>query len=154
MEIAGNKPSSKSQKCKERKGQRSKQRKTMQRKRVYIPLRDSNDPYFVKRRQEIDEDIKRNNENMTLEEINNLKVYLKIPITTRYSGDLTMFDKDKTHIVEGKEFCEKDIYGDSVRCWYVSTVFGAVEDKQDLINEIAECGCIPTLEEKAKGLFK
>ena len=58
MEIAGNKPLSKSQKCKERKGQR----KTKQRKRVYIPLRDSNDPYFVKRRQEIDEDIKRNNE--------------------------------------------------------------------------------------------
>ena len=82
-----------------------------------------------------------------------IKVYLKIPITTRYSGDLELFDKSKTHIVEGKEFCEKDIYGDSVCCWYVSTVFNAVEDKQWLIEEISECGCIPTIEERKKNLF-
>lgn len=44
----------------------------MQRKRVYIPLRDSNDPYFVKRRKEIDEEIKRNSmcEEQNIEEGN------------------------------------------------------------------------------------
>ena len=88
-----------------------------------------------------------------LQDILNLKVYLKIPITTRYSGDLSEFDKDKTHIIEGKEFCEKDIYGNPVCCWYISTVFGAVEDKQWLINEISECGCIPTIKERLQGLF-
>lgn len=89
-----------------------------------------------------------------LDAINNLKIYLKIPITTRYSGDLVEFDESKTHIVTGTEFCEKDIYGDDVCCWYVSTVFGAVKDKEWLISELAECGCIPTLMERKKGLFK
>lgn len=85
----------------------------------------------------------------------NLKVYLKIPITTEYSGDLQWFDESKTHIVEDKEFCETDKYGDKVCVWYVSTTFDAVklEDWQWLIEEIAECGCKPTTEEFCKKLF-
>ena len=84
-----------------------------------------------------------------------LKVYLKIPITTEYSGDLQWFDESKTHVVEGKEFCETDKYGDKVCVWYVSTTFDAVEleDWQWLIEEIAECGCKPTTEEFCKKLF-
>lgn len=92
---------------------------------------------------------------MTIEEklaqYDSLKVYLKIPMTTRYSGDLTNFKNP--HVVEGTEFCEKDIYGDDVRCWYVSTTMGDCDDKEWLIDEIAECGCIPTLKERMKKLF-
>lgn len=86
-----------------------------------------------------------------LAQYNNLKIYLKIPITTRYSGDLVNFKN--AHIVEGTEFCEKDIYGDDVCCWYVSTTMGDCDDKEWLISEIVECGCIPTLMERRKGLF-
>lgn len=86
-----------------------------------------------------------------LAEYDNLKVYLKIPITTRYSGDIVYFKN--AHIVEGTEFCEKDIYGDIVCCWYVSTTMGDCDDKEWLLNEIVECGCIPTLAEKMKKLF-
>ena len=53
---------------------------------------------------------------MTLEEINNIPIYLKIPITTQYSGELNWFPEDKIHLVEGKEFCETDGYGDKVCC--------------------------------------
>lgn len=92
---------------------------------------------------------------MTTEEklaaYDSLKVYLKIPITTRYSGDLSYFREP--HVVESDELYEKDIYGNDVRCWYVSTTFGDCDDKEWLINEIAECGCVPTLSEKRKGLF-
>lgn len=80
-----------------------------------------------------------------------LKIYLKIPITTRYSGDIHNFKK--AHIVEGSEFCEKDIYGNSVRCWYVSTTFADCEDKEWLMDEIIECGCKPTRMEFKKKLF-
>ena len=90
-----------------------------------------------------------------VEDFRKLKVYLKIPITTEYSGDLQWFDESKTHIVKGKEFCETDKYGDKVCVWYVSTTFDAVkqEDWQWLIEEIAECGCKPTTEEFCKKLF-
>lgn len=92
---------------------------------------------------------------MDLEEFKKLKVYLKIPITTEYSGDLQWFDESKTYIVVGNEFCETDKYGDKVCVWYVSTTFDAVkqEDWQWLIEEIAECGCKPTTEEFCKKLF-
>ena len=86
-----------------------------------------------------------------LAQYDSLKVYLKIPMTTRYSGDLTNFKNP--HVVEGTEFCEKDIYGDDVCCWYVSTTMGDCDDKEWLIDEIAECGCIPTLKERMKKLF-
>ena len=86
-----------------------------------------------------------------LAQYDNLKVYLKIPMTTRYSGDIGYFKN--AHIVEGTEFCEKDIYGDDVCCWYVSTTMGDCDDKEWLLNEIVECGCIPTLKEKFNKLF-
>jgi len=88
--------------------------------------------------------------------IDNFKVYLKIPMTTEYSDDLSFFDEEKRTVVEGTEFNEKDHFGDDVCCWYVSTVIGAVkeEDKQWLLSEISELGCNPSTEEVIKGLFK
>ena len=89
--------------------------------------------------------------------IDAIPIYFKIPITTRYSDELLNFPQDKgipVYVVEGKELCEKDIFGDACRCWYVSTVFGVSEDKEWLLKEIAELGCIPTYEEFSKGFFK
>lgn len=82
-----------------------------------------------------------------------IKLYFKIPITTRYSGDLCEFKPETTHIVQGTEFCEKDVYNNEVCCWYVTTTEESVEDKDFLKMEIEECGCVPTEEEFAKGLF-
>lgn len=87
-----------------------------------------------------------------LKEYDNLKIYLKIPITTRHSADISYFKPD-IHVVEGREACEKDIYGNDVCCWYVSAKFKDCDDKAWLINEISECGCIPTLMERKKKLF-
>lgn len=86
-----------------------------------------------------------------LRQYDNLKIYLKIPITTRHSDDISNFKN--AHIVEGKEFIEKDIYNNEVRCWYVSTTFKDCDDKEWLIEEISECGCVPTLQERKKGYF-
>lgn len=91
---------------------------------------------------------------MTMEEMNRIPIYFKIPITTRYSADLSYFDKKVTHVVQGTEFCEKDIYGDPCCCWYVSTIFGTSDDKEWLLKEIAELGYIPSMLDFRKGLFK
>ena len=91
---------------------------------------------------------------MTIDELNKVPIYFKIPMTTHYSGDLAEFDEKVTHIVEGTEFCETDRFGDKCCCWYVSTIFGTSDDKEWLLKEIAELGCVPTFEEFHKGLFK
>ena len=91
---------------------------------------------------------------MTKEELEKIPIYFKIPITTRYSADLIEFDPELTHVVAGEDYCEKDIYGNDCACWYVSSVFGAVKDKEWLLREIAECGYNPTIDDFEKGLFK
>jgi len=83
-----------------------------------------------------------------------IPIYFKIPITTKYSEDLSLFDKSVTNVVEGTEFCEKDPNGDSCCCWYVSTIFGTSDDKEWLLHEIAELGYNPTFVDFRKGLFK
>lgn len=80
-------------------------------------------------------------------------LYFKIPITTKYSGDLCEFNIKTTYVVQGREFCEKDIYNDDVCCWYITTTEESVKDKDFLKMEIEECGCVPTEEEFIKGLF-
>lgn len=90
----------------------------------------------------------------TLEHIENIPVYLKIPMTTHYSGDLAEFDKDLTHVVNGTDNNETDKFGDKCACYYVSTVFGTTTDKEWLIREIAELGYNPTFTDFKKGLFK
>jgi len=88
-------------------------------------------------------------------DIEHIPIYFKIPITTHYSGELSEFKKDSLiYVVTGEEFCEKDKFGDVCCCWYVSTVFGVSDDKEWLLKEIAELGCVPTFEEFRKGLFK
>jgi len=91
---------------------------------------------------------------MTLTELNKIPIYFKIPMTTHYSGDLAEFDEMVTHIVEGKEFCEIDKFGDKCCCWYVSTIFGTSNDKEWLLREIAELGYVPDIMDFRKGLFK
>lgn len=94
---------------------------------------------------------------MKYDNIDKIPIYFKIPITTEYSGELHEFQQDDNkpvYIVEGKEFCETDRYGDKCCCWYVSTVFGISDDKEWLLKEIAELGCVPTIGEFNKGLFR
>ena len=88
-------------------------------------------------------------------EADKIPIYFKIPMTTHYSGELSAFQRASLlHVVAGDEFCEKDKFGDDVCCWYVSTIFGVSDDKEWLLREIAELGCVPTFEEFRKGLFK
>ena len=88
------------------------------------------------------------------ENIDNMPIYFKIPITTRYSDDLSYFDMKFTHVVKTNKFCERDIYGDECCCYYVSSIYKAVKDKVWLFSELAECGYVPTIEDFIRGLFK
>lgn len=87
--------------------------------------------------------------------IKDTPVFLKIPMTGMYIGDIDEFDPEKTIIVEGEECCEDDrIYGGPCACWYVSTTVGACKESFCwLMHEISDCGYIPGYSDFRKGIF-
>lgn len=71
-------------------------------------------------------------------------VYLAIPITTHYSGDANIYINSpycKVNKSEGFKF--KDIYGDAVDCWCITTNLRFIQENA-LWDDVKELLCSPT----------
>lgn len=68
-------------------------------------------------------------------------VYLKMPITTRYSDSIIEYcDDDDTKVVTGDKFCETDLYGNKCCCYYITTNLAFIQ-KNDLLQDLYELSC-------------
>jgi thymidylate synthase (FAD) len=71
-------------------------------------------------------------------------VYLKMPIALRYSKDINIYkNSNYCKVVEGDKFIEKDIYGEKVRCWYITTNYRFILEN-NLFQDLKELQCEPT----------
>ena len=71
-------------------------------------------------------------------------VYLAIPITTHYSGDANIYiDSPYCKVNKSEGFKFKDIYGDAVDCWCITTNLRVIQEN-DLWNDVKELLCSPT----------
>jgi thymidylate synthase (FAD) len=71
-------------------------------------------------------------------------VYLKMPIAIRYSKDINIYkNSNYCKVVEGDKFIEKDIYGEKVRCWYITTNYRFILEN-NLLQDLKELQCEPT----------
>jgi len=72
-------------------------------------------------------------------------VYLAIPITTHYSGDVCVYQNSPNYcrVTESSGFKFTDIFGDKVNCWCVTTNLRFIQEN-DLWNDVLELLCEPT----------
>lgn len=72
-------------------------------------------------------------------------VYLAIPITTHYSGSTTIYDKYPTYckVNQSEGFTFKDIFGDSVNCWCITTNLRFIQE-HNLWLDIDDFLCEPS----------
>jgi len=72
-------------------------------------------------------------------------VYLAIPITTHYSGDVCVYQNSPNYcrVTESSGFKFTDIFGDKVDCWCVTTNLRFIQEN-DLWNDVLELLCEPT----------
>lgn len=71
-------------------------------------------------------------------------VYLAISITTHYSGDANIYiDSPYCKVNESEGFKFKDIYGDAVDCWCITTNLRFIQEN-DLWGDVKELLCSPT----------
>lgn len=72
-------------------------------------------------------------------------VYLAIPITTHYSGDVCIYQNSPNYcrVTESSGFKFTDIFGDEVDCWCVTTNLRFIQEN-DLWNDVLEFLCEPT----------
>lgn len=72
-------------------------------------------------------------------------VYLAIPITTHYSGDVCIYQNSPNYcrVTESSGFKFTDIFGDKVDCWCVTTNLRFIQEN-DLWNDVLEFLCEPT----------
>ena len=72
-------------------------------------------------------------------------VYLAIPITTHYSGAGSIYSEYPTYcrVNESEGFKFRDIFGDPVDCWCVTTNLRFIAE-HDLWQDVKELSCEPT----------
>lgn len=71
-------------------------------------------------------------------------VYLRIPITTHYSGDANVYlNSPYCKVTESSGFVFKDIFDDPVDCWCITTNLRFIHEN-DLWDDVNDFLCEPT----------
>lgn len=83
-------------------------------------------------------------------------VYLAMPITTHYSDCSNIYmDSPYCKVNESKGFVFKDIFGNTVDCWCITTNFRFIQENKNILwQDIKELLCPPSMFHEKRYTFK
>ena len=83
-------------------------------------------------------------------------VYLAMPITTHYSDCSNIYmDSPYCKVNESKGFVFKDIFGNTVDCWCITTNFRFIQENKNILwQDIKELLCPPSIFHEKRYTFK